>query len=163
MRIYENETPKQLKQRLQKSVEVQHYLHYPVLLVVFMLLFGGIQLLTFAASGALDVMWKVTVPALILGFGPWMAFYLFRLVCVFRKWQHYRYYQVMLTRLDSSRWLGASRFIVVLEEKDGSKHIVNTHYIFTPKGLTNPSLDDYVGHGAVVGYNEETGQVVFLG
>ena len=163
MRIYENETQAQLKQRLRKSAEVQHYIYYTFLLVISVLLLFFPMFLRLNAEGAAELFWEIVPVSLAVSFGPVVVFNCYRLATLFHKQEHYSYYQVKLTRLDSSRWLGASRFTVVLEEKDGSKRIVNTHYIFTPKGLTNPSLDDYVGTSAVVGYNEETGQVVFLG
>lgn len=163
MPVFENESHEQLKQRLWRSSEVQHYIYSGFLILIIPLLVCGILFLRFAGIAEHGLLRKVTAIVMTVYCFPLLAFYGYRLVSIFRKWKHYRYYQVKLTSLHSSYWLRGSRYTVVLQEHDGSQRIVNTHYIFSPRGLTNPSLDEYAGKTAVVGYNEETGQVVFLG
>ena len=162
MRIYENETPEQLKHRLHTSVELSLYRSTIVQVIFYAIVIAGLSLLFSRQYGDIPHLSWIMAGFLAACSAPPIGICLFRIFQIQHKREHYTYHQVKLTNLHRSIWAEYSYFTVLLD--DGQKKtIVNTHSIFTTHGLITPRLEDYVGKTAVVGYNEETGQVVFLG
>lgn len=163
MRIYETESPRQQKYRLRSSVELGMYRSAIVLALLYSAVIAGMFLFLSRQHGAntqtLWIMAAVLAGCCLLP----VSICLFRMARIWRKWEHYTYHQVKLTNLHRSIWAEYSYFTLALDDGRGGKRIVNTHSIFTTHGLITPRLEDYAGKTAVVGYNEETGQVVFLG
>lgn len=163
MPVYENESPQQLKNRLWSSVELGMYRSQTILIFIGAAVFWFLVHLipeNRVLQPELDQMLALILALIYL---PVIGFFLYRTVRILWKWQQYRFYQVKLANLHRSVWFQTSYFTVVLQEPDGKKYVVNTHAIFTTHALATPRLEDYVNHSAVVGYNKETGQVVFLG
>ena len=163
MRVYEKESPQQLKHRIRFSLELGMYRSAIVLTLLYSAVIAGMFLFLSRqhqeATQTLGIMAAVLAGCCLLPIG----ICLFRMARIWRKWEQYSYHQVKLTNLHRSLWVEYSYFTVALDKADGGKRIVNTHSIFTTHGLITPRLEDYAGKTAVVGYNEETVQVVFLG
>ena len=96
-------------------------------------------------------------------FGPFVLFYLWRGVQIFRKPEGYTFYKTTLSQFHQKFPLKAMYFTVVLEEPDGRKRIENTHAIFACHGVVEPLVESYVNETVTVGLNEDTGMVVVIG
>lgn len=163
MRIYQNETQEQLKRRLHASVELSLYRSTILQLIVYAIVIAGLFLLFSRQYGDIPHLSWIMAAVLAACSAPPIGICLFRIARIRHKWEHYTYHQVKLTNLHRCLWAKYSYFTVALDDGKGGKRIVNTHSIFTTHGLFTPRLEEYAGKTAVVGYNEETGQVVFLG
>ena len=168
MRIYENESQAQVTYRLRSSAEMGVYriniifeLFLAVLNVGGMLLIRKFYQLNGIGPNDLEFWTSVALQLSVLCL-PGLTICLFRMACILRKRENYRFYQVKLASLHNNRWIRVCYFTVVLEDGERTQ-IVNTRPIFSTHSQLTLLLDRYVGKTAVVGYNEETGQVVFLG
>ena len=163
MRVHEKESSWQSKHRLRSSAELSMYRTAIVLELLFSAVIVGMFLfLSRQYSEITQTIWIMAAllsPCCLVPIG----ICLLRMALIWRRWERYTYHQVKLVNLHRTLWAEYSYFTVALDDGDGGKRIVNTHSIFTTHSLFTPHLEDYAGKTAVVGYNEETGQVVFLG
>lgn len=127
-------------------------------LILMLIAMGVFMLITWD-----DQFWVVALVIDCLGFGPFVVFYLWRGIQIFRKPGSYTFYQTTLTRFHQKFPLKAMYFTVVLEDPDGSKRLEDTHAIFACHGIVEPLLESYVNRDVTIGLNEETGMVVVIG
>lgn len=92
-----------------------------------------------------------------------LIFYLIRVLSILRKADSYRFYRAELTQPHRRFPLKSMYFTVVLEDGDGTKHVLETHAIFAYHGLAGPLMKDYVNRTVTIAHNRETGMVVVIG
>ena len=110
-----------------------------------------------------DGYWLLSLILDCLFFGPFVIFYLWRGIQIFRKPESYTFYKTTLSRFHQKFPLKSMYFTVVLEEPDGSKRIENTHATFACHGIIEPLVESYVNSTVTIGLNNETGMVVVIG
>lgn len=127
-------------------------------LILMLIAMGVFMLITWD-----DQFWVVALVIDCIGFGPFVVFYLWRGIRIFRKPGSYTFYRTTLERFHQKFPLKAMYFTVVLEDPDGSKRLEDTHAIFACHGIVEPLLESYVNKTVTIALNEETGMVVVIG
>ena len=106
---------------------------------------------------------QLTVLMFLLVVAPWLVFYLWRTVSIFRKAEEYTFCKCCLSQPKGGRLKHSIRFTVVLTDAEGSRFAANTHSIFSTRSICGLGLEDYVNKTVTVAYNEATGSVVVIG
>lgn len=94
---------------------------------------------------------------------PFWGFYLWRVVCIFRKAESYTFCRCKLSQPHQNYFLKTMYFTVLLETPDGRRLVRDTHAIFACHGFAGPLVEEYVNSTVTIGYNEETEMVVVIG
>lgn len=107
------------------------------------------------------VIMQVVTAVVIL---PFLGFYLWRAVNIFRKADQYIFCQCKLSSPHQRYWArGMMYFTVVMEDETLGRFPVETHAIFASYGFIEPLLETYINSTVTVGYNLETEMVVVIG
>ena len=154
--------PKQIRERLRDSLEMQAALRYLIMgtvLAVFCIVLGMREL------RHLGTEFRILGTAIVTAISslPILIFSLVRIIRIFRKPESYHFCKTTLSNPKGGNLRHTIRFAVLLEDSEGKKFMANTHSIFYTRGLVGPLLEDYVNRTVTVAYNEETGMVVVIG
>ncbi len=99
----------------------------------------------------------------LLVFLPFTAFYIYRIIIIFRKPEEYIFRKVTLKQPHSGDMRGTFYFSILLETEERGWFAADTASIFMGHGLQGPYLEDYVNREVTVAYNRSTEQVVVIG
>lgn len=144
---------KTIKRRLWDSLEMHHY---RVTLLVITVAFA-IMFFPFLGRTTQGVIMTLLV------FLPFIGFYVWRIIQLFRHPEKYVFTRCKLEKFHFSAFWRTACFSVRLEIPEVG--IVNgeTAAIFLTHGIAGPTLEDYVNRDVLVGYNRFTGRIVVIG
>lgn len=144
---------KTIKRRIWDSLEMHHYkVNLLVITVAFAILF-----FPFLGRTTRGIIMTLLV------FLPFIGFYIWRIIQLFRHPEEYVFTRCKLERFHMSPFWRAACFSVRLEIPE--QGIVNdeTAAIFATHGIVVPVLEDYVNREVLIGYNRATGRIVVIG
>jgi hypothetical protein len=144
---------KTIQRRLWDSLEMHHY---RVTLLVIAVAFS-IMFFPFLRRTTQGVIMTLLV------FLPFIGFYIWRIIQLFRHPEEYIFTRCKLEKFHFSSFWRSACFSVRLEIPEIG--IVNdeTALIFATHGIVAPVLEDYVNREVLVGYNRTTGRIVVIG
>lgn len=144
---------KTIVRRLWDSLEMHHYrINLLVILLSFCIMF--FPFLGRTTKGIIMT---------LLVFLPFIGFYLWRIIQLFRRPEEYVFTRCKLEKFHFSAFWRSAYFSVRLEIPELG--IVNdeTAAIFLTHGFAGPILEDYVNREVLMGYNRATGRIILIG
>lgn len=154
------EDEKIIRERLWNSLDM-HWVK--VNTVMILVVFGIIGLIYSLRIPEPGLRWQLVGIMFLLVVAPWLVFYLWRTVSIFRRAEEYIFCKCCLSQPRGGSLKHSIRFTVVLTDSDGSKFAANTHSIFSTRSICGLGLEDYVNKTVTVAYNPSTGSVVVIG
>lgn len=95
---------------------------------------------------------------------PFLGFYLWRTVQLFRSPEEYFFCKCQLSSPHQRLWTkGNMYFTVVIEDEELGRFAAQTHAIFESYGILEPLVETYINSTVTIGYNRETEMVVVVG
>ena len=154
-----------IRARLWDSVELRYIRTYA--LAPLPILAVGLVLMWFALGlgGRNGTVFLIPVLlAAVICVVPVLAFWLWRVLRIFRKPEHYRFFHSELIQPHSYPLnRNAYCFMAVIEEPQGNRFAVETHSIFRVRNIPGPKMREYAGKTVTIAWNRETEMVVVIG
>ena len=139
--------------KLLHAVEMGYYRRQLTVLGVFFLIFCAVA---FSRDPGVGI-------TFVIMFLPFILFYLYRIIQIFRRREGYIFCKVALDQPNYHFWHKTYSFTVTLDHPEISSRSRQTQPIFMPYGFFEPLLVSYVNQTVTVGYNPETDIVVVIG
>lgn len=134
------------------------------LILYFLVMAAGILIAGASYGHAENAAFWIDVAVLFLViFLPFVIFYLWRIICIWRERDQYILCRAVLSQPHQKMLLRTMYFTVVLEDPAGGKFSADTHAIFQCHGIIGPLVEDYINRTVTIAYNRETGMVVVIG
>lgn len=160
-------TPAQLKasthyETLKKAVEVRHAKKCAALYVLMTAVCGLLMLAPLSLKedpGAYGFL----VVLVILGFSPFWLFYLVRIVLIYQGIDGYLFREVILDHPHGGMMRDSICFTVEFPDRQGKLIQAETNGIFSARGVSELSLENYVNQKVLLAYHPETERVVVIG
>lgn len=150
-----------IRKRLWSSVEMGHYRNH---LIIYAIAVTAAAILAVIRNDAHDpALWGIAAILLAIVFLPFLGYYLWQIVRIFRKWDQYIFCNVNLVNPHPGWYRGTMYFTILAEHPALSKIVVNTRPIFHTHGLIGPLFCDYVNQKITIAYNPQTDVVVVIG
>jgi hypothetical protein len=150
-----------IRKKLWSSVELAHYRNH---LIIYTIAVTVGAVLAVLRNDARDpALWGIAAILLAIVFLPFLGYYLFHIVRIFRKSDQYVFCKVNLVNPSAGWFRGTMYFTILAEHETMRKIVVNTRPIFHTHGLIGPLFCDYVNQQITIAYNSETEVVVVIG
>ena len=151
---------KLIRERLWNSLDMHWIKTNTVMIAV---VYGIIALIYSLRIPEPGLRWQLVGIMFLLVVMPWLVFYLWRTIRIFRKAEEYTFCKCCLSQPKGGNLKHSIRFTVILTDSEGRKFAADTHSIFSTRSTFGLGLEDYVNKTVTVAYNEETGMVVVIG
>ncbi len=154
----------EIREKLKNSLDMVSVRLYLFMAGMVALLEGVMVLFLISGPPFGPSRWGAYGLMLLVSVVPILIFCAWRTISIFRCPESYHFCKTTLCNPKGGRIRDTIRFLVLLEDAEGSKFTAYTHSIFqTHKSSFGLALEDYVNREVTVGYNEETETVVVIG
>ena len=160
-------SPAQIKasphyQTLKNSVEVRQAKKY-ALLYGLMTLFCGFLVWIPASLKEDPGAYGFLVVLMVLGLSPFWLFYLLRIVLIYQGIDGYLFREGVLDHPHGGMMRDTIYFTVEIPDRKGKPIQVETNSIFSSRGTSELTLENYVNQKVLLAYHPETERVVVIG